>query len=74
MPLIVRPHRVAQRRSAVEPVDDAQPVHRGVGPAESGVDRRDRLRSRHVVDVDLNKAAGEHAPRPFLKANRLPIV
>ena len=62
---IVRPDRVAQHRSAVEPVDDAQPVNRSVGPPKPGVDRRDRLGPRHVVNIDLHKPAGENTPSPL---------
>ena len=62
--LIVRPDRVAEHGAAVEAVDHAQPVNGGVDPTQPGVDRRDRLRPRHVVNVDFQKTAEWNSCRP----------
>ena len=56
MIFVVRPDRVTKHRPAVEAVDDPKSVYGGVGPPESGIDRRDRLCPRHVVYVDFKKS------------------
>ena len=63
VPLIVCPDRITKHGAAMVSVDHAQPVNGGVRSAQLGVDRRDRLRPRHVVNVDFQKPAERNANR-----------
>jgi hypothetical protein len=45
-------------------VDHAQPVNGGVDPTQLRVNGGDRLRPRHVVNVDFQKTAEWNSCRP----------
>ncbi len=62
---VVRPDRVTKRRSAVKAMDDAKSVHGRIRAAQPGVDRRHRLRPRHVMHIDFHKSAGRNIRRPL---------
>ena len=66
MVFIMGPHRVTDRRAAVEAVDDPKPVNGGVGAAEAGVYRRDGLGTGHIVDIYFGKSADRDNDRPLL--------
>ena len=62
--LIVRSDRITQNCTAMVSVDNTQPVHRGIGTAQHGINRSDCLSLRHVVNVYLQKSADQDTDHP----------
>ena len=67
--LVVSPDCVTKHRTAVVSMDHAQSVDGSAGPAQLGVDRCDRLRPRHVVNVKFKKSAERNADHLLALSN-----